>query len=158
MKKFSIVFLCLLIISSLASAGAKIDMGEAGTMDVGLRVQTFDILSEKDLDSDGQYDSYDDFKVRRGRIILNATFNERLSGYICTELGNSGGGTGQEARVIDAFLTLKIDDFFQILPGINMAPSSRYEVVSAVTYLVVRNLTHRNSIINFYTESMIKKQ
>ena len=72
-----ILFACTLH----AGAGAKLDMTDESYLELGLRLQTLAIVSEKDLNGDGSYENYEDFVVRRARIRLKGVVNSYFSGF-----------------------------------------------------------------------------
>lgn len=117
--------------AGIAIGGASVQIDEASSIDVGFRVQPLVILTEKDMDGDGRFESDSDFKVRRGRLRLKGTLTERVSAFIQTDLGSGVGGSGYDMRVIDAWVSLKLSPLFTVYAGENMAPASRQNLTSS---------------------------
>jgi len=118
-------------VASAAFGGAKVEIDEEASIDIGFRVQALAIATEKDLDGDGAFDSDTDFKVRRGRLRLKGIVNEQVSAFLQTDVGSGADGSGLDWRLIDAFVTLQPCDQLSIIAGENMAPASRQNLTSS---------------------------
>jgi hypothetical protein len=114
-----------------ARAGAKVKIGEDAEIDIGFRLQTLMIITEKDTDEDGTLDTDHEFKVRRGRLRVGADIGEWVSMFLQSELGNAEDGAGRDVRMIDAFITLKPCPWGQIVAGELMVPASRQNLTSS---------------------------
>ena len=121
-----------------AWAGATLGISDDAYLELGLRIQTLALSSEKDLDGDGGYESYEDFLVRRARIRLKGVVNQYVSGFLQTEAVDVANETfGLDMRMIDAFITLAPNPWAQIVAGQNMAPASRQNLVSSGAMMAV---------------------
>jgi hypothetical protein len=121
---------CVGMAASLAHAGAKLEINENTTLDLGMRIQTLFISSEKDLNGDGDYQTDNDFRVRRARLRLKANITEWVEGFIQSEASEDL-STGSDARIIDAFITVKPTSWTQLVMGEHMAPASRQNLTSS---------------------------
>lgn len=135
MKVFRFLFVTTLLIAvaggSAALAGAKLKIDDESEIDLGFRLQALYINTDDDLDGDGSWDSFDEFKVRRARIRLNGKVNKHVSAFLQTELGSGAGGSGADVRLIDAFVNVKYDNWTQFIMGINMSPANRQNLTSS---------------------------
>ncbi len=131
MKKMQTVVACLAGVAGVALAGAKVEIDDTSSIDVGFRVQPLLIVTEKDVDGDGSFESDSDFKIRRGRLRLKGTITDRVNAFIQTDLGSGTGGAGYDWRVIDAWVSLKLCPYCTIYAGENMVPASRQNVTSS---------------------------
>lgn len=135
MKVFRFVFVTMLLIAvvggSAAWAGAKLKINDESEINLGFRVQALYINSDQDRDGDGTFESYDQFKVRRGRIRLGAKVNSHVSAFLQTEFTSDAGGTGGDVRLIDAFINVKHDNWTQFIMGLNMSPANRQNLTSS---------------------------
>jgi hypothetical protein len=123
-KKLLVALLVALLVTP-ALAGAKIKIDDEAEIDLGFRVQTLYLSTDSDLDGDGDFESFDDFRLRRGRIRLGAKINPKVSIFIQTDV------SGNEVRFIDAFVNLKADPWAQFIAGINMVPANRQNLTSS---------------------------
>jgi hypothetical protein len=112
-----------------AFAGAKLKIDDESSIDFAARVQTLLIVTDKDL-NDGVSKTMD-YKVRRARLRVKMVVTPQVESFIQTDVGSTDGGAGQSARVIDAFVTVKPDPWFQFLMGLNMAPANRQNLTSS---------------------------
>ena len=108
-----------------ALAGAKVEINDDASLDLGFRLQSQMIQYDSDAVAESR-----DYKIRRGRIRLGASVHEKVSLFMQTEFAE-GTGTGADARVIDAFIKYKLDDWAQVITGENMAPSLRQSTTSS---------------------------
>lgn len=135
MKVFRFLLVTTLLIAvaggSAALAGAKLKIDDESEIDLGFRLQALYINTDDDLDGDGSWDSFDEFKVRRARIRLNGKVNKHVSAFLQTELGSGAGGSGADVRLIDAFVNVKYDNWTQFIMGINMSPANRQNLTSS---------------------------
>jgi hypothetical protein len=136
-KKVAIVAVCFAAATSIACAGAKVKIDDEASIDVGFRVQPLLIVTEKDTDGDGSFETDSDFKVRRGRLRLKGTITDRVGAFIQTDLGSGAGGAGYDWRVIDAWISLKMCDYCTIYAGENMAPASRQNLTSSGALMAI---------------------
>ncbi len=102
-----------------AEAGAKLKINDTSTIDLGFRGQFLYMSTDKDLDGDGAWDGYDQWKVRRARFRLKGVVNENFSMFMQTDV------SGNTMIMIDAYAHLKASNWMQFIVGQNMAPTSR---------------------------------
>ena len=108
-----------------ALAGAKVEINDDASLDLGFRLQSQMVQYDSDAVAQSR-----DYKIRRGRIRLGATVHEKVSLFMQTEF-SEGAGAGGDARVIDAFIKYQLDDWAQVITGENMAPSLRQSTTSS---------------------------
>jgi hypothetical protein len=131
-----------------------IEIDEDSRLELGFRLQTLAIFSEKDTDGDGTFESYDDFKVRRARFRLKAVVNEWMEGFLQTEVGSSVDDSGRDMRMIDAYLTIKLDPMFQILTGMHLAPAQRQNITSSGALMCIDRPGIHNKTLTWGTRSV----
>lgn len=140
-----------------AQAGARLEISDEAYLELGLRIQALALASEKDLNSDGAYDSYEDFLVRRARIRLKGVVNQYVSGFLQTEGVDVNDETfGLDMRLIDAFITLKPNPWAQIVAGQNMAPASRQNLVSSGAMMCVDRPGMNTKTLTWGTRSTMR--
>ncbi len=88
-----------------ARAGAKLQISEDSSIDLGFRLQGLYLRTEKDLDrpADGDFETVDDFKIRRARLRVGADITRWVSMFIQTEFAEDpatgvGGGHAGDRR------------------------------------------------------------
>jgi hypothetical protein len=123
--------------ASHAVAGGKVMIDEDTSLDIGFRLQTIAILTEADLDGDGDFETDRDVRIRRGRLKVGADVTKWINMFMCTEVAADPGATGYDARVIDAYITLKPCTPFQVLLGQHMAPASRQNLTSTAKLMTM---------------------
>ncbi len=120
-----------------AQAGAKLKIDEESNIDLGFRLQTLFISTEKDLNSDGSFESVGDFKVRRARVRLTGNVTDKISMFLQTEFSEEAGSSAADMRIIDAFMTWKLSNWHQIVTGELMAPALRQNLTSSGALLAI---------------------
>ena len=135
LNKLCLVLLssCALIFSSASvQAGVKIKDEKSGTVvDLGGRLQYLTLFNDSSFDNDVEY------KVRRARIRLGITPHPWWKMFLQTEFSNDGVNSGGDVRLIDAFITFKPRDWFQLVGGERMAPASRQNLTSSGALMTV---------------------
>lgn len=143
MGRFHLV--CILVslalgVQSLAAtpamAGAKLQIDDEAGIELGFRLQGLYLRTESDLDGDGDFESLDDFRVRRARLRLKADVGERMGMFIQSEFSEEG-ASGGDARIIDAFVQLKVHDLASLYLGENMAPALRQNVTGSGALMAI---------------------
>ncbi|HPF36508.1 MAG TPA: hypothetical protein PLH84_13865, partial [Candidatus Krumholzibacteria bacterium] len=86
--------------------------------------------SQKDLDGDGSFDAVQTMKLRRGRLRVLGKVNEKVESFFQTEVGDFS-GSGQDMRLIDAWINYKSDPWAQFFFGLNMVPANRQNLTSS---------------------------
>ena len=122
--------LFLLLLGSAAHAGFKLTDDDGNEkIDLGFRLQVLSIFSERDLDGDGDFESFDDFRIRRGRFRLKGTVNKHFGMFFQTDV------SGNDIQMIDAYIHLKKDAKLQAFLGQHLAPANRQNITSSGTLL-----------------------
>lgn len=116
-----------------AHGGAKLKIGDESEIDFGFRLQALFIHSDEDRNGDGAWESYDDFRVRRASLRVRGVLNEHFEAFLQTDIGSAGNGSGsgQDDRLIDAYVTAKASPWAQFVMGLNLAPASRQNLTSS---------------------------
>ncbi len=125
------------VIAAHAFAGSVVTVDEDLKLDVGLRVQSLLVVTDKDRDGDGTFESDTDAKVRRGRIRVSADAGKILKGFLQTEVGSNADGAGYDMRLIDAVVIAKIDPLLNIYAGQYMAPASRQNLTGSAALMAI---------------------
>ncbi|MFP4181631.1 MAG: porin [Thiohalospira sp.] len=140
-----------------ALAGAKVEINDDASLDLGFRLQSQMIQYDSDAVAESR-----DYKVRRGRIRLGASVHEKVSLFMQTEFAENEAGIGADARVIDAFIKYQVDDWAQVIAGQNMAPSLRHATTSSGglmaidrTGLVYKDLTWGARAVGSFTNQVL---
>ncbi len=136
MKRTTVItlagFLLLLLGAGAAQAGFKlVDADGNQKIDLGFRLQVLGISTERDLDGDGDYESFDDFRIRRARFRLKGTVNKHFGMFFQTDVG------GNDIVMIDAYIHLQKDAKFQAFLGQHLAPTSRQTITSSGALLAM---------------------
>ncbi|MBT3191708.1 MAG: porin, partial [Verrucomicrobia bacterium] len=137
MNRVSIVAASLVCVAGIATAGAKIEIDEQSGIDLGFRVQPLLVVTESDIDGDGELDTESDFKVRRARLRLKGTLTDRITAFLQTDIGSGANGSGYDWRVIDAWVSVRINPLFTVLAGENMVPASRQNLTSSGALMAI---------------------
>lgn len=130
MRKTLLLSLAILMVASCAFAGAKIKINDEAMVDLGFRAQFLMIHTQKDLDGDGSFDAVQNMKLRRGRLRVKGVVNEKVESFFQTEVGDFS-GSGQDVRLIDAWINYKADPWAQVFFGLNMVPANRQNLTSS---------------------------
>lgn len=114
-----------------AFAGAKLKINDQASIDLGFRLQVLGILTDSDLDGDGKFESFDDFRIRRARFRLGGTVNEHFGMFFQTDV------SGNDIQMIDAYISLKKDAGLQAFVGQHLVPANRENITSSGTLLAL---------------------
>ena len=107
-------------------AGVKIKDEKSGTVvDLGGRLQYLTMYNDGSIDNDIEY------RVRRARIRLGITPHPWWKMFLQTEFANDTVNSGGDVRMIDAHITFKPSNWFQLVGGERMAPVSRQNLTSS---------------------------
>jgi len=148
LNKLGLVLLssCALIFSGASvQAGVKIKDEKSGTVvDLGGRLQYLTLFNDSSFDNDVEY------KVRRARIRLGITPHPWWKMFLQTEFANeAGASSGGDVRLIDAFITFKPRDWFQLIGGERMAPVSRQNLTSSGALMTVDRPGSNNYVLTW---------
>ncbi|MCA9726674.1 MAG: hypothetical protein KC729_03260 [Candidatus Eisenbacteria bacterium] len=139
MRRFSSLLGGLALVGWMATAsmaGAKLEIKDGASIDLGFRVQHWTLLTQADTDGDGKWDTTVNHRIRRGRLRLNGVVNEQVSAFLQTDVTGIA-GTGYDARVIDAYVLFKANPWFQLYFGENMVPANRQNITSSGALLAI---------------------
>jgi hypothetical protein len=119
-----------------AHAGAVVKIDEETSIDFGLRLQTQLVATEKDRDGDGNFESQNDFLIRRARFKARGDIGKWASAFIQSDYEEQA-GTSSDMRIIDAYVLLKPHKLAFLYVGQNMSPAIRQEVSSSSAHLAL---------------------
>lgn len=125
---------CLLLFLCAASAQAGFKLKDADgneKIDLGFRLQVLGKYTERDVDGGGDYESSDDFQIRRARFRLKGTVNPHFGMFFQTDV------SGNDIIMIDAYIHLKKDAKLQAFVGQHLAPSGRQNITSSGALLAI---------------------
>jgi hypothetical protein len=132
-----LVVLASTLVTSAAFAGAKLQINDDSSLDLGFRAQFLALGTQTDLDGDGKWDNTQDLKIRRARFRLKLVVNEWAEGFLQTDVTGTS-GTGADVRMIDAFVNMKAHKkWAQVITGINMVPANRQNLTSSGTLMAI---------------------
>lgn len=117
--------------SGAAQAGAKLKINDDASIDLGFRLQVLNLFTDLDRDGDGNFESTDSWRVRRARFRLKGIVNKHVEIFLQSDV------VGNDVRLIDAFMTLKKDNWNQFIVGLNMAPILRQNLTSSGALLAI---------------------
>lgn len=123
-----------LVVPLAAEAGAVIKIDEESKLDIGLRLQTQYVVTEKDRDGDGKFEKQTDFNIRRARLRFKADATKWMSAFIQTEFEEQN-GTSPDSRILDAYIQLKPNKLANAFVGVNMSPAIRQGISSSASHL-----------------------
>lgn len=121
---------------TIAHAGFKVKLDDETTLELGLRLQSQFVSTEVDRDGDGEYESQNDFSVRRARVKFRASYGTWATAYVQTDLEEQS-GTSADSRIIDAYVLLKPHKAAWFYLGENMAPALRQNVTSSGAFMAL---------------------
>ncbi len=135
MRRYAILGVAALLGSLLwlpasVEAGAILKISEDSQIDLGFRLQALYLATERDRNGDGDFEDFDDFKVRRARLRLGADVTQWVSAFMQTEFAEDP-VFGADARIIDAFVVLKPHKLAHLYLGENMVPVMRQNLTSS---------------------------
>ncbi|HEX9776904.1 MAG TPA: hypothetical protein VGA63_02065 [Geopsychrobacteraceae bacterium] len=134
--RFFCPLLLVVVCASTALAGAELKINEEAKINLGFRLQTLYLTQDRDLDGDGDFESHDDFKIRRARLRLGADVTKQIGIFLQTEFSEDA-AAGGDVRMIDAFVQLKPHKLANIFIGENMAPGPRQTLTSSGALLAL---------------------
>ena len=116
--KISLGLLSLVMASSVAEAGYKVDLGDGKSMEIGGSIRA-EFSSVSDGAPNGSSSSQD-FDIHSARIYLKAKLSDRIGFNVQTEKDGEKG-----VALIDAFAKFQLTDTVQIWGGRFIPPSDR---------------------------------
>jgi hypothetical protein len=125
-----------LVVPLAARAGATLKIDDDIKLELGLRLQTQFVYTEKDRTGDGNFRGQKDFLIRRARIRLRGDATKYVSAFLQTDWEEQG-GTSPDMRVIDAYVLLKPHRLAYVYVGENMVPAIREEVSSSASLMAI---------------------
>lgn len=135
-RKYFPAAVALLVVPLAAEAGAVIKVDEDSKLDIGLRLQTQYVATEKDRNGDGTFEKQNDFNIRRGRLRFKADVTKWMSAFVQTEFEEQN-GTSPDNRVLDAYIQVKPHKLANLFVGVNMSPAIRQEVSSSAAHMAL---------------------
>lgn len=124
MKKSYVVAAAVLAMGIMnapsANAGAKIEISDDSSFDLGFRVQALYLNNDSD-----RTNNENEFKVRRARFRLKGDVTKYFTGFLQTEFSDDDVNSGGDARLIDAWVMAKAHELVNLVGGMHMAPSAR---------------------------------
>lgn len=133
MKHFSFRKLAVLLPISIGlTAGVALAEIKFEDEETGIKARLGGRLQTQFIVNDSQFDNDTEFKVRRARVRFGITPTEMVDIFLQTEFQNEAGpSSGGDVRLIDAFSTIKPDNWLQLVAGLRMAPASRQITTSS---------------------------
>lgn len=125
---------CILPLAVRAGVTLKID--DNVKLDLGLRLQTWFIHTEKDRSGTGVYAGENDFLIRRARVRLRGDVTQYVTAFLQTDFEEQQ-GTSADMRIIDAYVLLKADKMLNLYVGENMNPAIRQDISSSATHMAL---------------------
>jgi hypothetical protein len=119
-----------------AKAGATVKIGDESQIDIGLRLQTQLVGTEKDRRGDGQYEREVDFNIRRARLRVRADINKWIGAFVQTDFEEQA-GTSADMRIIDAYVLLKASKLAWLYVGEYMVPALRQNLSSSSSHMAI---------------------
>jgi hypothetical protein len=133
-----LVMCCLWMVGDHLEAGAKVKINDSAHFDLGMRLQSLYINSEKLLDDDGDPDRHDSFRLRRARLRLKAFIGNDFEAFLQTELGSFGtDGNGGDWRVIDGWIRYQWNEDFSVYAGLHKVPTTRQTLTSSGALMAI---------------------
>lgn len=117
-------------------AGATLKIDEETKLELGLRLQTQFVYTEKDRTGDGNFRGQKDFNIRRARVRLRGDVTKYVTAFLQTDWEEQP-GTSADMRVIDAYVLLKPHRLAYVYVGENMVPAIRQDISSSATHLAI---------------------
>ncbi|EKD26538.1 MAG: phosphate-selective porin O and P superfamily protein [uncultured bacterium] len=150
------MFLILGFSAFKANAETKIDINEDINITVGMVLQSFAIVSEKDLNNDKLYESYDEYIVRRGALLLSANINEVLGGFVQTQVSSLEDDDGYESDIVDAYLNFMFAKELSLMTGVHMVPANRQNITSSSDLMALERPGNSYKTLSWGTRSVNK--
>jgi hypothetical protein len=119
-----------------AQAGAVVKIGDDSKLELGMRLQTQYIATEKDRNGDGVYEKQTDFSIRRARLRFRADVTKWATMFIQSDFEEQN-GTSPDSRILDAYIQLKPSELANLYVGQNMVPAIRQEVSGSAAHLAL---------------------
>ncbi len=145
---FTLLFFSFLLLNSQQTfAGAKLSINEDSSIDLGFRLQTMFLSSDKDNSS-----HKNNFRLRRARFRLKANINKKFIGFLQTDTSNDSGndsGIGQDMRLIDAWVMYKLHKLTMITGGMHMPAVARQSLTSSGALMSVDRPGINNYILGW---------
>ncbi len=142
--------------ASCVLGGATLPINDEAVITVGAILQPIFIATDKDLDGDGSWESEEDFQLRRGRFRLGVKANDWVGGFFQTEVGSPVDGTGLDARVIDAYVTLAPRPWAQVYVGEHLAPANRQNITLSQALLAIDRPGNSYKTLTWGTRSVTR--
>lgn len=124
MKKCTSIAAAILALSLMhapnALAGAKIEISDDSSFDLGFRIQALYLNNDDDRTT-----NENEFKVRRARFRLKGDVTKYFTGFLQTEFSDDDVNSGGDVRLIDAWVMAKPFEVLNVIGGMQMAAVAR---------------------------------
>ena len=157
-KLLTLAMASALAVPFAAQGEAKVKISEDTGITLGFRLQTFYLHNDDDVVSPSDEN---EFLVRRARLRLKGDITKYFSAFLQTEFANDNlrdpnqiGLSGGGVRLIDAFVTVKPWEFFQINAGELMSPASRQNTTSSGAMMAWDRTLQNNKTLTWGTRSV----
>ncbi len=152
----------LVLTAAQGRAQNKLQLAEDVSLSVGFLLQTHYLHNDSDLVGPR---NEDEIRIRRARLRLRGDVSPYVTAILQTEFANDNlrdpnqpALSGGNMRVIDAYITLKPQDSFQLLVGEHMAPASRQNLTAAGALMAFDRPLQNNKTLTWGTRSVAAMQ
>ena len=108
-------------------AGAKLNISDDSSIDLGFRLQGLYLSNDSDLKPDNS----NEFRTRRARIRLKGDVTDLFTMFLQTEVSNDSANSGLDMKVIDSYVEVKPSKLAHVLLGQHMVPTARQNLTSS---------------------------
>lgn len=157
-KLVALAMASTLAVPFAAQGEAKVKISEDTGITLGFRLQTFYLHNDDDLVAPADED---EFLVRRARLRLKGDITKYFSTFLQTEFANDNlrdpnqtGLSGGGVRLIDAYITVKPWEFFQINAGELMSPASRQNTTGSGAMMAWDRPLQNNKTLSWGTRAV----
>lgn len=147
--------LLALVCISLPAHAAKLQLDEKTTLNIGYLLQSQAVVAPKAA-ADGESLGTDLF-IRRSRIILSGSWNDKLSFFVETDQPNLGKDakfklTDSPIYLQDVYATFKVNDALMIDTGLILLPFTHQGMQGAVS---LNTLDYHSALIKYAPDSTL---
>ena len=157
-KILTLAALGALALPFAAQGAVKVKINEDTGLTLGFMLQTFYLHNDDDLVAPSDEN---EFLVRRARLRLKGDVTKYFSAFMQTEFAddnlrdpNQSGLSGGDVRMIDALITVKPWEFFQINVGELMSPASRQNTTNPGAMMTFDRPLQNNKTLTWGTRSV----
>lgn len=150
-KLMTLAVVSALVVPFAAQGEAKVKITDDTGITLGFRLQTFYLYNDTDIVA--PRDEHE-FRIRRARLRLKGDITKYFSAFFQTEFADDVAGAGGDVRLIDAFVTVKPWELFQVNAGELMSPASRMNVTSSGGLMAWDRPLQNNKTLTWGTRSI----